>query len=444
MSDTLVEILLILLLILANGVFAMAEMALISARKPRLEQRAEEGDTGAQIALELARTPNRMLSTTQIGVSLVGILSGAVGGATLTDRLSPLIGRVAFLAPYQHVLALAAVVLVITYLTLVMGELIPKRLGLNNPERVAAGMAGLMKFLSRLADPVVRLLSASTELGLRAIGAHPPDEPPVTEEEIRVLLEQGTQVGVIQAAEQDMVESVFRLGERRVDALMTPRTEIAWLDLDESLESNLRILQGSPHSRFPVGQGSLDNVVGVLAMKDLLGQQLADRPIDLHSLVQAAQFVPESTPALKVLEMFKQSGMPIALVIDEFGGLLGMVTLTDVLEAIVGDITPAGQPFEPQAIQREDGSWVFDGLLQIDEFKDILDIPALPDEERASYQTLGGFVMSQLGNIPHSGDAFEWGKWRFEVVDMDGRRVDKVLVSPPRAAASEPAAGKSG
>ncbi|HWT82785.1 MAG TPA: hemolysin family protein, partial [Candidatus Methylomirabilis sp.] len=214
--------------------------------------------------------------------------------------------------------------------------------------------------------------------------------------------------------------------------------------LDEPLENNLRIVQESPHSRFPVGQGSLDNVAGVLAVKDLLSQQLTDRPVDLRSLIQTAQFVPESTPALKVLEMFKQSGMPIALVIDEFGGLQGMVTLTDVLEAIVGDITPIGQPFEPQAVQREDGSWLFDGLLQIDEFKDILDIPALPEEDRAGYQTLGGFVMSQLGSVPHTGDHFHWGKWRFEVVDMDGRRVDKMLVGPQNGGDGELTPDKSG
>jgi putative hemolysin len=430
MSSTLVEILLILLLILVNGVFAMAEIAMVSARKPRLEQRAEEGDAGARTALELSKTPNRFLSTTQIGVSLVGVLSGAVGGATLAERFAPVIGTIPILAPYQHAIALVLVVLVITYFSLVLGELIPKRLGLNDPERVASRISGLMKFLSRLASPVVHLLSLSTDLGLRLIGAHPSTEPLVTEEEIRLLLEQGAQTGIIQAAEQDMVESVFRLGERHVDALMTPRTELVWLDLDEPLENNLRIIQESPHSRFPVAQGSLDNVTGVLATKDLLGQHLAERPIELRSLVHPAQFVPETTPALKVLEMFKQSGMPVALVIDEFGGLQGMVTLTNILEAIVGDITQDGQPFEPQAIQREDGSWLFDGLLQIDEFKDILDVSSLPEEDRAGYQTLGGFVMNQLGNVPKSGDAFEWDKWRFEVVDMDGRRVDKVMVSP--------------
>ncbi len=430
MSDTLAEILLVLALILVNGVFAMAEIALVSARKPRLEQRAEDGDAGARVALDLAQTPNRFLSTAQIGVSLVSVLSGAVGGATLADKVSPLIAQVAVLAPYAHGIALVLVVLAITFFSLVMGELIPKRIGLNDPERVAALVARPMKFLSRLANPVVRLLSWATDLGLHALGAHPSNDPPVTEDEIRGMLEQGAQVGIIQEVEQDMVESIFRLGERHVDALMTPRTEIAWLDLDEPLEENLKIIQESPHSRFLVAQQSLDNVVGVLATKDLLGQQIAGRPVDLHSLYQSAPFVPESTPALKVLEMFKQSGVPVALVIDEFGGLQGMVTLTDVLEAIVGDITVHGQPFEPQAVQREDGSWLFDGLLQIDELKDILDVPALPGEDHAGYQTLGGFMMSQLGNIPKTGDYFDWEKWHFEVVDMDGRRVDKVLVSP--------------
>jgi putative hemolysin len=430
MSDTLIEILVVLVLILANGVFAMAEIALVSARKPRLEQRAEDGDTGARVALDLAQSPNRFLSTTQIGISLIAVFSGAVGGATLADKVSPLIAQVAVLKPYANGIALVLVVLVITFFSLVLGELIPKRIGLNDPERVAALVARPMKLLSRLAGPAVRVLSWATDLGLHVLGARPSNEPAVTEEEIRGLLEQGAQVGIIEEVEQDMVESVFRLGERHVDALMTPRTEIAWLDLDEPLEEALKTIQESPHSRFPVAQQSLDNVVGVLATKDLLGQQIAGRPIDLRSLYQPAPFVPESTPALKVLEMFKQSGVPVALVIDEFGGLQGMVTLTDVLEAIVGDITVSGQPFEPQAVQREDGSWLFDGLLQIDELKDILDVAAFPDEDHAGYQTLGGFMMSQLGSIPKTGDGFDWEKWHFEVVDMDGRRVDKVLVSP--------------
>ncbi|HEY3312046.1 MAG TPA: hemolysin family protein [Anaerolineales bacterium] len=430
MSSPTTEILLIFLLILVNGLFAMSEIALVSSRKARLEQRADEGNRDAATALELLKSPNRFLSTVQIGISLVGVLAGALGGATLAEKLAPVIARIPWLAAYSYTIAFTLVVLVITYFSLVIGELIPKRLGLNNPEAIAARVAGPMKTISTIGAPVVRLLSASTELGLRLLGIHPSKEPPVTEEEIRLLLEQGTQGGIFEAAEQDMVESVFRLGERRVDALMTPRTEIVWLDIDEPDEQNLQVIQQSIYSRFPVGEGSLDNVIGILNSKDLLKQRLAHETINLRAVLHPPLFVPESMPALKVLEMVKNSGVPMALVIDEYGGLLGMVTLYDILEAIVGDISTTGQSPERQAQQRDDGSWLVDGTMQIDEFKDLLDIPHLPDEERAGYQTVGGFVMSQLGSIPTAGDHFTWEDWRFEVVDMDGRRVDKVLAMP--------------
>lgn len=430
MSEIPLDILFIFLLILLNGLFAMSEMAVVSARKARLEQRAEDGNPGARQALQLAGSPTRFLSTVQIGISLVGVLSGALGGATLASHLAPLIGRVPALAPYQYGIALTLVVLVITYFSLVLGELVPKRLALNAPEAIASAIARPMHALSLLAYPAVRLLSASTELGLRLLSVRRSTEPPVTEDEIRILLKQGTQVGVFNEAEEDMVESVFRLGERRVDALMTPRTEIAWLDLDNPLEANLKIVLQSPHSRFPIGQGSLDGVIGILASKDLLTQQLAGRNIDLRTLATPALFVPDSTPALKMLEEFKNSGAQLALVIDEYGGLQGMVTLTDVLEAIVGEIATAGEPNEPEAVLREDGSWLFDGMIQIDEFKETLNIDHLPEEDHAGYQTLGGFMMSQMGSIPTAGEHFEWDQWRFEVVDMDGHRVDKVLVSP--------------
>ncbi len=430
MSSVTLEILFILGLILANGVLSMAEIALVSARKTRLEQRADDGDAGAKAALVLTQNPNRFLSTVQIGISLVGVLAGALGGATLEQDLAIVIARVPFLAPYRQVISLVVVVLTITYFSLVLGELIPKRIALNNPEEIAGRISRLMSFLGTLGSPVVRFLSLSTDVGLRLLRIRPSNEPPVTEEEIRILLEEGAQVGTIEEVEQDMVEGVFRLAERRVDALMTPRTEIAWLDLDEPLEENLRIIRESPHSRFPVGQVSLDNVIGILAAKDLLVQQLSGKPVDLRGLLQPPLFVPDSMPALEVLEMFKRSGVPLALIIDEYGGLQGMVSLYDVLEAIVGEFKTIGSPFEPQAVQREDGSWLFDGMLQIDEFKEILDIDSLPEEERAGFTTVGGFIMSELGNIPNTGDHFHWGKWRFEVVDMDGRRVDKVLVSP--------------
>ncbi|TLN19929.1 HlyC/CorC family transporter, partial [bacterium] len=343
--------------------------------------------------------------------------------------LSTLLVKVPWLMPYASGVSVAVVVILTTYFSLIIGELIPKRLAMNDPERIALRIASPMRTLSRLAAPLVSLLSASTEAGLRLLGLRPSEEPPVTEEEIKVLMEQGTQVGVFEAAEQDMVESVFRLGERYIDAIMTPRTEIEWLDLDEPYEDLLRQVLDSRHTRFPVASGGLDNVVGVLQARDLLIQHTEKGQASIEDVLVAPVFVPDSMAALKVLEMIKSSGVHVALVIDEYGGLLGMVTLYDVLTAIVGDIPAEGQS-EAEIVQREDGSWLLDGLLAIDEFKDLLDLPDLPDEDRVGYQTLGGFVMSQIGSIPAAGQHFDWENYRFEVMDMDGRRVDKVLVSP--------------
>ena len=429
MNNSLVEITIIFLLLIINGVFAMSELGILSARKIRLQQKSEEGDKSARVALELAESPNRFLSTVQIGITLVGILAGAFGGATLAERLGVLLARIDWLKPYATGVAFAIVVLLTTYFTLVIGELIPKRLALNNPEKTALAMAKPMRFLSRIAAPVVSLLSASTDFGLRLLGITPPAEPPVTEEEIRVLMEQGTQVGVFEAAEQDMVEGIFRLNARYIDAIMTPRTEIEWLDLSESREEILADLLSSNHSRFPVGVDNLDNVQGILRAKDFLEKLIAGEPFEIRALLVPPLFVPDSMSALKVLELIKEAGVHEALVIDEYGGLLGMVTLYDVLKAIVGDIPGPGDDTEPEAVQREDGSWLLDGLLDIVDLKEILDVDELPEEDRIGFQTLGGFVMSQVGSIPTSGHSFDWNGYKFEILDMDGRRVDKVLVS---------------
>lgn len=429
MDNSLVEILVIFVLLIINGVFSMSEMAIISARKIRLQQKSEEGDQGSRVALQLAENPNRFLSTVQIGITLVGIMAGAFGGATLASRLGELLARVVWLKPYATGLSFAIVVLLTTYFSLVVGELIPKRLALNNPEKVAAAMAKPMRTLSRITAPIGSLLSVSTDFGLRLLGITPPAEPPVTEDEIKVLIEQGTQVGVFEAAEQDMVEGVFRLNDRYIDALMTPRTEIEWLDLDESRDQILADLLASKHSRFPVGHENLDNVQGILRAKDFLEKLVSGEKFDIKDMLEPPLFVPDSMSALKVLEMIKEAGVHEALVIDEYGGLLGMVTLYDVLKAIVGDIPGPGDEDEPQAVRREDGSWLLDGLLDIDDFKEILDADELPDEDRIGYQTLGGFVMSQTGTIPTAGHTFDWDRFHFEILDMDGRRIDKVLVS---------------
>jgi len=433
-SSSLSEILLILLLILLNGFFAMSEMALVSARRVRLQQQAEEGKKGARSALELTETPNRFLSTVQVGITLIGILAGALGGATLAGDLATWLARWPALAPYSHALALTIVVLITTYFSLVLGELIPKRLALYYPERIASAVAAPMQVLARLTAPIVHLLSASTEAGLRLLGVHPLHEPEITEEDIRGLIEQGAQEGVFESSEQHMVEEVFRLGDRTVDSIMTPRTEIEWIDLEESPSEILEQVLNSRHTRFPVAQGSLDNVLGVISARDLLAQALRGEPFNPHPLIQPPLFVPDSMSVLKALEALKAAGAQVALVMDEYGGVLGMITHYDVFKAIVGELGTPGERSEPTAVQREDGSWLMDGLLPVERVKEILDVETLPDEERVGYQTLAGFVLSQLGVIPTAGQFFEWNGWRFEVVDMDGRRIDKVLVqhiTPP-------------
>jgi putative hemolysin len=299
-------------------------------------------------------------------------------------------------------------------------------------------LARFFRALSWLASPVIRLLSASTELGLRLLGVKESDEPPVTEEEIRVLLQQGTDFGIFEEAEQDLMESVFRFGDRRVDAIMTPHTEITWLDLDEPFSQSIEKIMSSRYTRFPVAKGGLDNVMGVLMTKDLLHKSLHEHPVDLEPLLRPAVFVPESMPALKVLEKFKETGLSVALVIDEYGGLIGMVTQVDILKSIVGDIPSAGGQDDRAAVMRPDGSWLLDGLMRIDELKPLLEISELPDEERVGFQTLGGFIMSQFDTIPTTGQTLECCNWRFEVVDMDGRRVDKVLVTPLRPDTQQP------
>lgn len=427
-NGILLQIVLLFLLILANGLFSMSELAVMTARRVRLQQRADDGDQGAQTALDLAAAPNRFLSTVQIGITLIGTLSGAVGGAALAGHLGTALDRVLpQLDRYNDDIALVLIVLIITYLSLVVGELVPKRLALANPERVAAAVAGPMKSISGVVGPVVRLLSISTDLLLRLLRVKSSDEPSISEDEIRGLLQEGQQTGVFEQAETSIVASVFRLGDRRVDSLMTPRVEIDWLDTEDSPADNLRYILESPHTHFPVAESNLDNVIGVLSAKQYLARVANGQPAELRELVQPAIFVPESMPGFDLLEELRHANQKLALVIDEFGGVQGMVTLYDLMEAIVGAIPEAGAQAEPPAVRRDDGSWLLDGMLNIEEFKDLLDIDDLPAEERAGYQTVGGFVLAQLGQIPRPGMHFTACGYRFEVLDMDGLRVDKVL-----------------
>lgn len=424
------EIAIIFFLIVANGVFALTEMAVISSRKARLEKRAEEGDAGAKLALELAEEPTPLLSTIQVGITLIGILTGTFGGATLSRQLEEQLKDIPMLAAHSQAISVAAVVAAITYFSLVFGELVPKRIALNNPEPIAAYLAAPMKFFSKLSAPVVRFLSASTDMVMRFFGIRESNEPPVTEDEIRILLEQGTEAGAFEKTEQDMVDKVFRLSDLRAYSLMTPRTKMVWIDLEDTPEYNQRLIYESGHSRFPVASGSLDNFHGIIYSKDLLSSCLEGKPLDFENSIKSPLYIPKSMKAFKVLELFKQTGMHEAVVLDEFGGVVGFITLHDIMEEIIGEIPSFDEDEdEPQIIKRQDGSWLVDGLIAIENFKEEFSIEELPEEERDHFHTLGGFVVSYLGHIPSASEHFIWGGYRFEVVDMDRVRVDKVLIT---------------
>ena len=416
-------------LILLNGVLSGSELAMMSARRLRLEQQAERGHRPAAMALQLIRSPNDFLSTVQIGITLIGILSGALGGSRVARSLQPLLEAVPALRPWSEPLALGIVVTLITFLSLVLGELVPKRIALSDPERIACAVAPLMLTLSRWLAPLAHLLGASTDRLLGLMGIGETGEPEITEEEIRTLLRRGTESGLFEVAEHAMVERVFRLADRPVKAIMTPRTDICWLDLAESPQAHLQRVMEVNHSLFPVARGSLDDCLGVVRGRTLLAAQLGDGPRDIEALLQPPLFVGESTRALKLIEQFKSTGIHIALVTDEFGGIEGLVTLNDMMEAIVGDLSTGQDREDPMIIVRQDGSWLLDGALDIADFKDLVGKGRLPDEVRGGYQTLGGFVMHYLEHIPRAGDGFEWDDLRIEVVDMDGNRVDKLMVS---------------
>jgi putative hemolysin len=432
------EILIVLAIILVNAIFVLSEMAIASSRKARLQERVNDGDRGAATALKLIENPNLLLATVQIGITLIGVFLGAVGGARFAEPLSLVVETVPALAPYADPIALGIVVIAITFVSMVLGELVPKRIALHNPERIASTLAGPMTIVSRLFKPFVWLLGRITDLVLKIMGIRPGNEPPVTEEEIQLLIDQGTQAGVFEEAEHDMVEGVFSLADQRVYSLMTPRPDIVWMDVEDTVEEIRAKLEQSIFSRFPVRQGSLDAIIGIVKARDLLVQSLNNEPIVLKNLLKPAFFVPETMYASKALEIFKEKGTDMLLVIDEFGALQGLLTMNDILEEIVG----AMEIEEPQATQRQDGSWLLDGMLEVDEFKEIFDLPVLPHEDE--YETLSGFIMMSLGRLPQPTDRFEWHDLNFEVVDMDGRRVDKVLVTtlPQRASMSEESNGK--
>jgi len=428
------QIAIIFLLILLNGFFAMAEMAVVSSRKARLQHAANTGRRGARLALELKRDPSRFLSTVQIGVTVISVLASAFGGATLADTLAQTLAIVpGFVGRYATTISFVTVVIVIAYVTLVLGELVPKRVALGRPEFIAARLSRLLQVMSVAARPVERLLSASSNMVLHLVPGRSAEPAPVTEEEITLMLREATAAGHFQAQETAIVQMVFRLGDRRVSTVMTPRTQVELLDVTDSDEENRRKIRDSDYSRFPVVQGGPQQVLGIVQVKDLLTAVLAGRPFDIRGAVKPPIYLPNTVTALRALEIFKRSGQPMALVVDEYGDFEGVVTLHDILQSLVGDIADPADAGSQAVVRRDDGSWLVDGMLTLDEVMDLLGIRDLPGADSGDFQTLGGFMMARVNRVPQVGDHVLVKGYRFEVVDMDGRRVDRVLVIPPKA-----------
>lgn len=418
----------LILVVLINGVLALSEIALVSSRRVRLEQAAEGGSRGARAALKLADSPTRLLSTVQVGITLIGIFAGAFGEASLAADLGTWIETLSpRLDGYGREIATVIVVLGITYISLVFGELVPKRLAMTNPERFAAIVAAPMALLAIVTAPVVAFLSFSTDLILRIFGAGTgTTQESVTQEEVSAMITKGTEAGVFEEAEQKIVARVFELGDRLAGELMVPRNEIVWLDADASAERMRVVIATESHSHFPVCRGGLDNLIGVVHVKDMVKSGLISDSVDLVSLARPPVFTPETTPALALLDLFRASNSHLAFVVDEHGALEGLVTLNDLVVQIIGDVARAGQPPEEEmAVRREDGTWLLDGMIGNDSLAELLDEDLKEDGTR----TLGGFVMARLGHIPRVGEAFEWRGHRFEVMDMDRHRVDKVLLT---------------
>lgn len=424
------ELLVILLLILVNGILVMSEMSLVSARKTRLQQWSEEGRSGAGTALALANAPNHFLSTIQIGITVIGILCGALGEATLSKSLAENLAAMAWLQPYADRLAFWIVVVGIAVISLILGELVPKRLALLNPEGIASAIARPMQWLTQAASPLVRVMSFASEVMLRLLGVRAPQEPPVTEEEINILMEQGAQAGVFEKHEQALVSRVFRLDDRLINSTMTPRGDIEYFDLSESFEANRQKLLRSAHSRFVVCRGGLDDIVGILRAKSLLDAALEGKSFDFANDVGKPLYVPDTLTMIELLEEFKKHRQHLALVVDEFGELQGLVTMNNIMETLVGDVATVEDASQPDIVRRDDGSWLVDGDVAIERFKEAMGLDhELPDESTGAYRTLGGLAMKLLGRMPKLGDRFTSDGYRFEVLDMDRNRVDKLLVT---------------
>ena len=435
------DLLIILGLILLNGVFAMSELAVVSSKRIRLEKLSENGSRGARAALHLADSPSSFLSTVQVGITLIGIFNGAFGEASLVERLTPSIAAFSAIALYAREIALAIVVIGITFASIVLGELVPKRIAMQHPEAVATLIAAPMQFLSRIMGPFVRILSVTTEFILRLLGLHKPKDNTVTQEEITGMLKEGAEAGMFEKTEHEIVTRALRLDDVRIAALMTPRADLQFIDLNDTVEQNLAKIADSPYSRFPVYQGDRTQVIGIVHAGDLFEQVIRRKSlsnVNIAAVTKPALYIPEAVSAMDLLEALKKNRAEIALVVDEYGEIEGMVTLSDVMGALVGEVTIIDDDTQDaDAVQREDGSWLVDGGISFDRFRDIFSTSvAFPEESAGTYHTLAGFVLTQLGHIPKASEHFEWNGYRFEVVDMDRNRIDRLMVA---ALPTEPA-----
>ncbi len=429
MYETIFYIILIIVLIIFNGYLSMAELAIVSCRKGKLQKLMNDGNKQAKIVLELLDDSNEFLSTIQIGITLIGILTGAFGGATLAEPLANLIGPS---IPYIGIISLLIVVIVTTYFSLIIGELAPKRIGLNAPERVSLKVARSMMILTKICKPFAIFLSKSSDAFIKMLGIKSNVDNAVTEEEIEMMIEEGIAEGNIEQEEKDIIKRVFKLDDQKVDMIMTPRSEIVWIDLEDSDEENKAKIIESKRSIFPVATGELDDFIGVVQAKDILRELFKGEEADIEQIVRDPLVVPENLESLDLLKQFKenQEYVHMSLVVDEYGSLVGLITLNDLLEGIVGDIPGIDEDDDPTAIKRKDGKWIIDGRYQIDRFKELFEYEdEFPDEKEDNYSTVAGFILSQCGRIPEEGEEFELEQFCFEIIDMDGHQIDKILVS---------------
>lgn len=408
----------------------MTEIAIVTSKKNKLEKWYEDGNSRAKYALQLAEDPNQLLSTIQVGITLIGVITGAFGSATIASQLSPYIAKVDALASFSNELSVVIVVSITTYLSLIIGELVPKRIGMGNPEKVACIIAKPMYYFSKIGKPLIWILSKSTELVLKILRIKPSQEPEVTEEEISQLIEQGVFSGVVDEIEQDMVEQIFYLGDKRLGDILTPRKKLVWIDIEDTFEVSIKRMNESPYSKFPVGQGSLDNFQGIIHTKDVFAKMVSGEKFELTDCIEETLVLPEPMKVFQALETLKETGHHEAIVIDEYGGIEGFVTLHDIVENIVGDMPEKEDEAEPQIIVRNEETWLADGLVSIDTFIRYFDLEDVEElSSNKNFHTLGGFITNQIGDIPKVKDTVQVEDLVLEVVDMDHVRVDKVMIS---------------